>query len=290
MRLEYQSNQPEWLVAKAREMMSRRVDLSNKYVHVTQLLQPAPQLAMTDHYWKELTQSLDDLLPAMLGVAWHKYLEGSMGYGAHEQRIEVPYNDWFLVGTPDWYNADRIIDFKTTRVWSAVFGDGGVKREWEEQLNVYRFLLYHAGHFDIQRLEVHAVYTDWSRNGAMRQEKHPRKRWEVLEVPVWHYDDTRNFIDARLKAIEEAKLTDVCTKEERWERDEKFAVMKKGRKSALKLFDIEADANTFALENDPSGKGINVYVEHRPGTPIRCLDWCPVREFCQFGSKLDEGN
>ena len=285
MKLTQDAYLPDWLRKRAGQMINRPVDISNRYIHVTQLLQPAPMLVMQDKNWKNLETSADDLIPAMLGTAWHKYLEGSMTGGVHEQRIEVPHNDdWTIIGTPDWYNSTDLVDFKSARVWSAVMEDG-VKREWEEQCNVYRWLVARATGVEVKRLQIHVIYTDWSKMQAMRNDKYPRKRWGVLNVPMWDLEDVRHFIDKRLADIENCPPEAYCTPVERWERDEHWALMKHGRKTAVKKYPSENEALAACL--DENGDPINKYfVEHRPGTPVRCIDWCSVREHCPFGKGL----
>lgn len=286
MKLSYTESIPVWLRTRANEMISRSVDLTNKYVHVTQLISPAPMLRLQDEHWAELEVSPDDLIPAMLGAAWHQYLEGAEPGGYVEQRIETMCNDWCVIGSPDWYSTAVIRDYKTTKVWSRIFG----KREWEEQLNVYRWLIHQSTGIEVPRLEIHVIYTDWTANGLKRIDGHPPKRWEVIDVPVWPMDDTDRFIKARLAAIEEVQaiaetpLPDpYCTPEERWERGECWAVMRLGRKSAMPggLKDTQEEAAEMAATVTGG------YVEHRPGNPVRCKDWCSVRRFCDFGKTLE---
>lgn len=52
---------------------------------------------------------------------------------------------------------------------------------------------------------------------------------------------------------------DPCTAEERWADGDKYAVMKNGRKTAVRVFDTQADADACAGE-----LGNSHYVEHRP--------------------------
>ena len=68
-----------------------------------------------------------------------------------------------------------------------------------------------------------------------------------------------------------------CSAEERWADDEKWAVMKNGRKTAIKLFDNSADADAMAGE-----MGNAYYVEHRPAISRKCGDYCACKEFCNF--------
>ncbi len=67
-----------------------------------------------------------------------------------------------------------------------------------------------------------------------------------------------------------------CTDAERWLRDRKWAVMKKGRKSAVKLYYSEIDAEARVEAESPQH-----YVEFRPGKYNRCEDYCEAAPFCQ---------
>ena len=66
-----------------------------------------------------------------------------------------------------------------------------------------------------------------------------------------------------------------CTPEERWLRPTKYAVMKKGRKRAIKLHDNETEAHGHA---ETLGK--DHLVELRKGEAGRCEKYCPVALFC----------
>jgi hypothetical protein len=74
-----------------------------------------------------------------------------------------------------------------------------------------------------------------------------------------------------------------CTPEQRWERDECWAIMKKGRKSAVKRHFKKFDAEQHLAVLDA-----NHYIEHRPGVPVKCLDYCVCAEKCSFYKKYME--
>lgn len=69
----------------------------------------------------------------------------------------------------------------------------------------------------------------------------------------------------------------VCTPEERYRNGDKYAVMKKGRKSALRVLDTEEEAKKWMEEN---GKG--EYIEYRPGTDDKCIHYCYAKDFCSY--------
>lgn len=281
MKIRHKEGEPSWLAPLVREMTARRPLLDERVIHVTQLLKPAHMLRLEQKHFDEMEADAESFVPALVGQAWHAFIEPRQNGGYVETEIQVAVASrslrrWKLTGRPDWFDRDRIIDHKTTRVWSAVFG----KPEWEEQLNIYRYLVHHGMGITPEQLEVHAVYLDWSETQAMRNPDLPRRRLEVLPVPVWPLESTESFIKDRLAALETPAL-EVCTPAERWERGEHWAAMKRGRKTALARCDTEAEA--AAIAEQASGG----YVEHRPGKPVRCLSWCSVRPFCAFGQKLE---
>jgi len=53
--------------------------------------------------------------------------------------------------------------------------------------------------------------------------------------------------------------------------------MKKGRKTAVKLFDVEADAEAMlaALSKEH-------YIQPRPGEARKCKDYCVCCDYCNF--------
>lgn len=275
MKIEYQEQIPEWMHNRASCCLRRGADLKNKYIHATTLLQPAHMVSLQDRHHEDIRVKADDLIPSMVGIAWHKFLEGAMPSGGHtERRLTVQRNGWTITGTPDWFSEDRLIDLKTAKVWSYVFG----KREWEEQLNVYRWLLFQSLGVSVDRLENHVVYLDWAEGAAKRNPDLPQRRWGIIEQRAWPFEDIGSFIDRRLEALEDP---DLCNAEERWERGECFAAMKKNRKTALKRCETREEAEAV-IEGVSGG-----YVEHRPGDPIRCRSWCNVKQFCEYGRAVE---
>ena len=75
----------------------------------------------------------------------------------------------------------------------------------------------------------------------------------------------------------------VCQPSERWQKNTKFAVMKKSRVRAIKLYDVEVDANEHA-----GNLGKDHYVDTRVGECTRCAqDWCGVAQWCdQYQGEL----
>ena len=66
--------------------------------------------------------------------------------------------------------------------------------------------------------------------------------------------------------------------DDQWLRDKKFAVMKGTNKKATKLFDLSEDAHRFIANHKNGGE---MRVDFRPGTRVRCENYCDVKQFCE---------
>ena len=78
----------------------------------------------------------------------------------------------------------------------------------------------------------------------------------------------------------------MCTATERWRKEDKFAVMKSGRKSAWRLFDTEQLALDF-IKSQNMVKGVGCDIVHRKGEDVRCQHYCKVNQFCDHFMKVN---
>jgi hypothetical protein len=72
-----------------------------------------------------------------------------------------------------------------------------------------------------------------------------------------------------------------CSQTERWQDQDKWAVMKHGRKSAIRLLYGYTDAQNY-IANEVKKDIDKHYIEKRPGLPKRCIDYCSVNKFCPW--------
>ena len=173
-----------------------------------------------------------------------------------------------------------IYDFKYTSIYTSQHGP---KPEWIAQLNIGNWVLC-TGNWVLnggaKKLVSVPIYRD-------RSEKKGDPALDQFEVEIWGEEKTEQWIADRIRAHKNKES--VCTPEEMWERPEKWAVMKKGRKSAVKLYDTKVDAEEGTKI---VSKGIDLskvhYVEHRPGVRPRCERYCPVNKFCKQYQEYEE--
>lgn len=172
-------------------------------------------------------------------------------------------------------------DYKTTSSWSA--RHGATKDAWIQQLNVYAYILrLHS--FDVTGIEVVAICRDWRKNEALKyaSDGYPSHQVVVIKLPLWPSRVTLAFLEERvaLHRAARAKLP-LCSDEERWRRATTWALMREGRKSAVRLYDTPGAAYE-ALKGTEEGKnrGGAYSVVKRPGIATRCAGYCSVRPFC----------
>ena len=255
----------------------------------TTLNKGAKEIILTDRHWDEITIDASDNVWAVFGTAVHSILEMQPDNNFHEEKFKVPVSKSFVTGQVDCYDMENktIYDWKTASVWKVQFKDF---TDWKAQGLTYAYLMTQSG-LEVKRCRFVALLKDHSKSKARTDNSYPQSPTVVYEFEVTPEDlaATEARIKAKVAEIEAAYLMgdddiEPCNQDERWADGEKWAVMKNGRKSAIKLFDNEADADAMAGE-----LGNSHYVEHRPAISRKCLDYCNCKEFCSFYKSIQEG-
>lgn len=241
-------------------------------VSVTTLIGPARKGALEELHGDEIVQDASDLIWILMGHGIHTALERANRKGIAERRLSITVEGWKVSGGMDLYDENGVlVDYKTTSAWSC---KGGIKDEWEKQLNCYAEILRQNGH-PVAGLKIVAILRDWSKLEAARSADYPQSQVVTFEVPLWPEEQARNYIRERVILHQQARVSlPECTPEERWQKSAVYALMKQGGKRAVKLYDNEADAQKHA-STSPS-----LYVQVRPGENTRCRFYCSVSKFC----------
>lgn len=260
---------------------------------VTQLINSPKIVALTQRFQDELEEDVSDMVWSLFGSAVHAVLEhGKDPHHTVEERIHAEVDGWHISGAVDLQinNDDGTIsirDYKTTSAW-AVMND---KIEWEQQLNIYAFLVEFVKKKPILDLGIVAIIRDWSRRDAATREGYPEAPIKELPIKLWPYEQRLEYVMNRIAqhsacefALEAGEALPKCTPEEMWEKPTIYAVRKKGGVRAKSLHEKEADANV-ALEK----LGKDYEIEVRPGERTRCANFCPVRDYCQQWRDYQDG-
>ena len=176
-------------------------------------------------------------------------------------------------------SSKTIYDLKTASVWEII---NGIREEREMQLNCYAYLGRQEG-WEVDNIAAVFILRDWSKMKATTEQNYPKSQVLVHSLRMWSKEEAEAFLRKRIALHEAAKVTlPYCTPEEQWRRPDKYAVMARGRKSALRLLDSSQEAQRWMSSNK---KGDSI--THRPGGAVRCESYCAVNVFCtQFQSMV----
>lgn len=245
----------------------------------TGLLKPPRIAALQRQHKENLVEDASDRVWALFGQVVHTIIERAATSELVEKRLFMEIAGKTVSGQIDLYQGDTLWDWKTTSIYS---GKDGAKAEWIQQGNVNRLLCAENG-IKVKRIQYVALYRDWSQMAAARKADYPEKQIEIFNLEVWPLQESREFVEDRIALHEAAKAAlPLCSDEERWAKPERWALMQKGRKKALKLYGTEELA-TAAITDEKKQR-----IEYRPGEQTRCLFYCPVSAFCtQFRALVE---
>lgn len=248
-------------------------------ISVTELIDSPQIRVLRKQHEDQLVEDVSERIWSLCGQVIHGILERADETGDAERRMHVVVNEWKLSGGMDRFvlGSGLLQDYKFTSVYK-VKGNK-VPKEWEEQLNVYAEILRNNGEA-VKKLQIVAILRDWSKGEAERSigDDYPTQQVVLVDVPLWKEERTKLYIKERVLLHQKAESGSIplCTKEERWAREDVYAVMKKGMKRAHRLCNTKEAAESMLTD-----LGDSYSIEFREGESIRCKSWCSVRKFCK---------
>lgn len=247
----------------------------------TTLLKGAKETILNDRHFEEIEVDVADSIWAIFGTAVHAIMENQKDNSFKEEFFSVDVLNSKVTGKVDSYDMENeiIVDWKTASIWKIKMNDFA---DWKRQGLIYSWLLKKSG-LNVKKCRFVAMLKDHSKTKSKIESDYPKSPVYVFEFSVTEKDleEIEKFIFAKVEELERCeKLSDdeipTCSKEERWATDDKFAVMKNGRKSAIRVFDTKEEAESRMAEL----KG--EYIEERPAESRKCSEYCACCEFCNF--------
>ena len=248
---------------------------------VTELMSPPRVQRLRSQRDGEMQQDVADMLWPLLGSALHVVMERGETEGwVSEERLFVDLDGVTISGAIDLQERTphgvNIVDYKFTSAWAVM----NEKIEWEQQLNVYKWLVERVKKTPVNALRICALIRDFSRHET-HKEGYPKAPIHMVEIPLWDAVKAEAYVRERLEMHRNSKLAadfgetlPECSPEERWMSETTFAVKREGRKTAIRVFKTIQEANELAEKE----KG---YVETRLGEPKRCTgNYCGVAQWC----------
>jgi len=255
---------------------------------VTTLIKPPQAWAIEREHAAELAEDASDRIWALLGQATHTILERAAATLGEdyliEQRFFATLEGMKVSGQCDIIHRPMktVQDYKVTSAYAAKSAIAEGKSEWTLQLSMLAALARHSGH-EVDKGQIVAILKDWSRRTAEDEARkaasvgapcsYPQANVVVLDIPLMDNGETIEWMRARIRQFKAAAEGEPppCTDEERWKQPGKVALMKAGRKTAVKLFDRVEDVGSV-----PAGH----FIEERPTKFNRCEAYCGAATWC----------
>jgi hypothetical protein len=247
----------------------------------TTLNKGAREIILTERHFDDIVLDVSDNVWALFGTAVHSILENQDGSNFKEEYFENAVSNSKVTGRVDSYDMENgiVYDWKTASAWKVIYKDFS---DWDNQAAVYAWLL-RKNNLECNKVVFVAFLKDHSKTKAKTDSTYPQSAVYKHEVLITDelMEFTEKRLTAKVKQLESmADVADdelpVCNTEERWASPDVWAIMKKGRKSALKLCYSQDEADRLLEE-----KGGD-YIEYRKGEDKKCADYCPCRDFCSY--------
>ena len=278
-------------------------DSSGSDISTTRLIAPPRIRVLEKRNYDLLKEDVADRIFSLLGQSVHHIIErAKTRKELSEKRLfykdEKITNGWTLSGAFDLLNREgHLTDFKVTSAWQVVHALKEGKPDWENQLNVLDFLcrknpnelINYKTKIKVKRLSVMAILRDWSLFQTMKSDNYPKKQVAMIPIRRWTEEEQDNYVRERIKIHQNAEKVSklpLCTATERWRKEDQFAVMKSGRKSALRLLDTRQLALDY-LKSQNMVEGVGCSIVERKGEDVRCQHYCKVNEFCDYFMKVN---
>lgn len=243
-------------------------------ISVTKLIDSAQRRVLLKKFGHAVVEDVSERIWSLLGQAVHTILERANKSDIVEERLYADVEGWKLSGQFDRMDLrnETLDDYKCTSTFKVMMSD---MKEWERQLNILRWLAIQNG-YKVEKLRIIAILRDWRKSDAKRKPDYPQKPVVTIDIPVWSLDETYQYIRERINLHQAAEAGGThigCTDEERWYEGTTYALMKKGGKRAIKIYERKEDAESAVTDG--------YVVETRRGGYRRCAEYCEVAEFCE---------
>lgn len=262
------------------------------HMSVTELLSSPQIVQLKAKHSDDIVVDVTDMIWSIFGTAVHTVLEqGKDANHIVEQRLHADIDGWHISGAIDLQvvtdEGIEINDYKTVSVW-AVMND---KPEWEQQLNIYAWLVETVKKTPISKIKIVAILKDWKEAEAGTRQNYPVKQVVTLDIPIWSMEQREAFIKERIHLHSEALFANdtnealpECTPAECWEKPTTYAIKKIGGKRAHSLYEKKDEAELAFWDLG----GANYQMEVREGERTRCAKYCQVAPWCnQYKTYLE---
>lgn len=235
----------------------------------TELLKPPQIVRLTKKHEDSITTDVRDEWWKLLGKGVHNILE-QYGEGLCEERFFAECNGVKISGAIDMLVDGAVTDYKVTSVFTI---QRGLKTDWEQQLNIYAWLL-RQNDITATSLTIVGLCRDWIQSRAAVKRDYPQSPIVPIKVPLWRDERQDAFVENRVR-VHTMENTLPCTPEERWARGG-YTVLGGGLKP--RSFDSMNEAANYINQKEKPGRTFSI--QEGGAKFVRCESWCSISDHC----------
>ena len=266
------------------DAVTRNYEYKEKRYSVTSILKGLRENLLTRKYANDIEQDVAESIWLIFGTAVHKVLEESNDDENLLKELKLEWkleNGYTLSGIIDLYDTKQkeVIDYKTGSIWKVKFDDWS---DYRKQLLYYAVLLKKNG-YECNKGKNVMLLKDHSKREAKISSDYPEfpvytKEYTFTSDELEQAEQEIIEIFKQIESLENALDSELplCSNEQRWAKPDKWAVMKKGNKKAIRVLNSEQEAQEYMC----GGKGD--YIEFRKGEDSKCLEYCSCAKYCDY--------
>ena len=283
MKITNKLNLPDML----QRAVEREYTYRDKRYSITSLLDPDRVLMLKRRHNDEIEQDVSECIWMLFGTVTHYALETGIECreGEYvEEHLEYTFPSGYTLSGIIDHVEDYIDDYKTTSVWTVIYGSNN--EHWKKQLQMGAYLHYKEHGNWINKGRIIAILKDFNKKDSLLKDNYPKLPVQVINFDLGTPEEVEEWIVKRFKRIEYLeKLSDLdlplCSMEERFNTGDKYAVKKKVWKKAFRVFDSLDEARELLIELERKYPG-EYEIEERIGEDKKCKDYCSCCQFCPY--------
>lgn len=283
MKITNKLNLPDMLQRAAEKEYTYR----DKRYSITSLLDPDRVLMLKRRHNDEIEQDVSECIWMLWGSVVHYALETGIECRENEyveEHLEYTFPSGYTLSGIIDHVEDYIDDYKTTSVWTVIYGSNN--EHWKKQLQMGAYLHYKEHGNWINKGRIIAILKDFNKRDSLTKDNYPKLPVQVINFDLGTPKEVEEWIVKRFKRIEYLeKLSDLdlplCSMEERFNTGDKYAVKKKVWKKAFRVFDSLDEARELLIELEQKYPG-EYEIEERIGEDKKCKDYCSCCQFCPY--------
>lgn len=297
---------------------------TRKAISATSLLKGVRKILLTERLTEENRDTLDvsDLIASRLGHTIHDGIEKAwkhdyassmrkLGYPEKliqrikinpeqveagdlpiylEQRTEKEFMGYAITGKFDMILEGVLQDFKSTSVYSMIFGDKD--EDYRLQGSIYRWL--NPEKVTADHMVINFIFTDWSRAEAKRKPDYPQQRVLPHRIELYSIEEIEEWMRQKIMALEAAadlpeEELPFCSDKELWRGDTVWKYYSDPKKAedpnARSTKNCSSASEAAAYRASKGGKGVIIEV---PGK-VKACSYCPAFPICSQKDLYEHG-